>query len=183
MPGHHEIEFDVWFQTVWQPSEDDDVLDTGKADGIRAWFRSLYDAEGPVDLATAEIAYGLGLLDLAEQAIEVVLDDVRRTANECPTVTIDVPAGWDVLVISYFDGGQLTSASWMAPLICPDRADMVAEIASDVQEHMCEAYGYRVWPLCDVHGFGLHATVEGGESVWWCRYGGHRVAAIGALDS
>jgi hypothetical protein len=55
-------------------------------------------------------------------------------------------------------------------------------VADYIQEKVMDNYG-PVWPICDTHGYGLHAEVHDDRAEWWCRPGDHRVAEVGGLGT
>ena len=108
---------------------------------------------------------------LANEAVNAVLSDLARTSTFHATVVVDLLDG--VLRITV-NQGYTTPSMWAV-----ERPEAFAEVADYFQEQLDQEL--RCWPVCERHGFGLHAEVHNGTAVWWCRPMQHSVAPIGSL--
>lgn len=139
------------------------------------WLRDFYDAHGPVPPDVVTAAAAERYLKLARRCVDTVLADLDRTSGVCPVIEVDIfESRWVRITVD----GSYTQPSMEAI----DEARALAEVADYLQEQLVwhPSLG-SVWPVCGTHEAGLHAGVHEGTAVWWCRRGGHAVAAIGAL--
>jgi hypothetical protein len=100
---------------------------------------------------------------------------VHRTSPWRPGVTLSDKDGCIAITVE----GHTRGATTADPL---DEPQILCEIADHIQEDLCESKTV-VWPTCARHDVGLHAEVHDGQALWWCHFGDHPVAAIGALGS
>jgi hypothetical protein len=103
------------------------------------------------------------------------MSDVARSAPHVDLeVTVDACEG--SLRISVGDSFETPSMlEW-------ERAAAVAEVASYLQEFVCEKLR-GTWPTCSSHDLGLHATTLDGVAVWLCSQGPHTVTMVGGLEA
>jgi hypothetical protein len=134
-----------------------------------------------------------------ERALELVAADVKRTwpRRDAPDLELVLVQWTEVeggIQVAIADGGWYGNAIPVSAF--PDEGpgrDPVAAVADLAQETLMEWRGFRVWPVCDSHDRGLHAsTADGsgeeedierpGPAHRWCSaVGGHRVAEVGRL--
>jgi hypothetical protein len=112
-------------------------------------------------------------LEQAQQAVASVAADWQRQGGAPQDVMVWLDGDAEVCI--WVNGGGTIPSAW------GDAHELVVSVADYLQAELCEA-GARphAWPVCPEHGVGLHAALEG-EAVWWCRPGGHAIAAIGSL--
>lgn len=129
------------------------------------WFRGVFHNLGPVSAPRLRL--------LVEEAVErsagAALELMRREADfyrkRMPDAGIEerestaVPGRRGF----YFLGRELDS--WTIELAILAIGDMV-------QEEIMED-GREAWPVCELHGFGLHLKMVQEEIVWWCGPGNH----------
>jgi hypothetical protein len=173
--------FDEWFDRVWTSEIDDhDEAVAASDDSVdaewRAWFRRLFEVVGAIDPTQAWASFEAARLLDVEWAVGVVLEDVRRTSQRRPSVSIDTDEGWVRIVV---DG------SWAGPSILAlpgDCAKVLVEAAGYLQDEVMDQ-GFPVWPTCPTHDRGLHPTLHDGHAVWHCSDTNHVVAEIGQLGT
>jgi hypothetical protein len=119
-----------------------------------------------------------GWLAALEEALESVKADLRASglpdAVRLYTWEGSTNAGVDAWAANSTSGGIFPEAG-------KDPVGALVDVADDAQEAvMLSICG--VWPTCPVHRLGVHATVNDGAAVWWCRVdGGHAIARVGEL--
>ncbi|MEU2065080.1 hypothetical protein [Streptomyces sp. NPDC013455] len=125
---------------------------------------------------------------LWDEALAVVNRDLAATLPEQrPLCLIAYPAqeGEDEQVyVALADGDAHGGSLW--PARSADRA--LGDVAEAAQDTVMECL-WQVWPVCTVHGLGMHVAEELGRPAWRCAGGGrsgdpaHVRAAIGELDT
>jgi hypothetical protein len=160
--------FDTWFVSIVQESAE-------RRAEVMPWFRRLYDTHGAMTAGEVETAWGLDVLNAAERAVALTLNDVHRTTPWRPAIHLSDLYGNGLAITVE---GHTRGATTADPT---DDQAIVCEIADHIQEDLCERYA--LWPVCARHDAGLHAEVHDGAAVWWCRLGNHAVAAVGALGA
>jgi hypothetical protein len=121
---------------------------------------------------------GLAGLERFDEALAVVERDLR--AQGLPgEVKFIVPAFWEGRVgFPCYTGerhgnGVELQVDW-------DPVALLVAMADSLQEGVAETW--QVWPLCPLHGLGLHAETHERQPVWWCKLaGGHVAGEIGRL--
>jgi hypothetical protein len=115
-------------------------------------------------------------LDSAREAVALVGSDIVASTSLAPP-------SWEFRIedagsvrVAYFSHFATT------PLIGINREDVVVEVADFIQDEVIEDL-HSPWPVCPDHETGTYAQIVDGEAVWYCRFGGHAVAAIGQLTS
>ena len=120
----------------------------------------------------------LHLVEKLEEAVVPVQRDLDRTLGRSVHVEVIIDGVLELPVVSVDgNGGHSTEVALDA-----EREVAVAQVADDVQEELMDQNATSFWPTCRDHHTGLHAEVHDGAAVWWCRSGGHGVAALGQLD-
>jgi hypothetical protein len=166
------LSFDEWVR----PFRDEAAADNERSDlpTLIEWFRAVFDEAGPVSRDDLERRYEVRQLQLARDAVRLVLSDAAATSDFGGDVVVDVEGR----AIRISVDGSFTTASMMEF----ERAAAIAEVADYLQEHISEAL-WRAWPVCRSHDLGLRATARDGEPVWWCETGSHVVGTIGGLPA
>ena len=164
------------FEEWVRPFRDEAAADNDRSDlsTLIDWFRAVFDEAGPVNRDDLERRYEARQLELAGEAVRLVLRDAASTSDFDGDVRVDVEGG----AIRISVDGSYTTPSMMEF----ERAAAIAEVADYLQEHISEAL-WRAWPVCGSHDLGLRATARDGEPVWWCETGNHVVGAIGGLPT
>lgn len=166
--------FEQWVGTISRnpeaPGDDAGTVSARWAE----WLRAFFDAHGPVDREVVTLAAIEHQTALAKDAVARVLRDLHRTTKARPVVEVDV---WKETTIRITVDGVYETPSMSE--VRPNEA--VAEVADYLQAQLIERPVPGVWPVCAVHGFGLHAEMHEGVAVWRCHPGRHSVATIGVL--
>jgi hypothetical protein len=166
--------FEQWVQEITFNPESA-VDDQGEASaGWRRWLRDFFEREGPVSKALVKSAAMSHQVALANDAVNAVLADLHRTTAFRPVVEVDV---WMESSVRISIDGGFTAPSMLEG----ERPQAFVEVADYLQEQMDQEL--RCWPVCWQHDVGLHPEVRGGAALWWCRLGGHAIAAIGELGT
>jgi hypothetical protein len=134
------------------------------------------------------------------RALALVVADLRRTwpsPTDLPELhLIAQPGAYGEIGVNVATGDN---SAWHGNPVTVRRypdghpgGDPVAVVADSAQETITERLGV-VWPLCPIHGFGLHVgglldiyedddEPSSGPGAWWCTGdGGHLVAEVGLL--
>ncbi|MFI6245399.1 hypothetical protein [Streptomyces sp. NPDC051016] len=144
---------------------------------VLAWMSDVYDELGEIpgdefcDLWTART------FSMARSAFEVigksVFDETRKRIF-----------GEDLCYVNYFrdpDFGPVGVVRFKsAEVSTPDWAEVLGVVAEGVQEFVMDYY-MTVWPVCDLHDFGLHVDYFQETAVWKCNGGldgGHVVRTV-----
>jgi hypothetical protein len=143
---------------------------------MRPWFLALHEKHGPVTREVASGAWALQQLDASELGVALTLADMTRTTTWQPEVNLNTAV--DAVEITV-EGHTRAPATMADPW---DQHAVVCDIAEIIQEDVSERQ-MEVWPICAGHGVGLHAEVQAGRAVWWCRSGEHVVSEIGLLGA
>ena len=119
------------------------------------------------------------------------MDFIDRVAEALRTVLLDLatlaspPTGFTVTRI---DGNVYIEQS--GDINGGDELDdrhgavqLLVDVADAVQAYVSWGAGDEVWPVCPLHGFGLHPEVVNSSAQWICRPHNHTVARIGHLSS
>lgn len=134
------------------------------------WFRTIYDDLGPIPSSRLRLLLEEAREQSSRKALEIIKREVEfhkkkmieGQVEEGPSSSIDGRRGF------YFLGREL--ASWTVDF-------SVIEIGEMVQDEIMER-DWEAWPVCELHGMGLHLRVTTGQVVWWCQPGGHAVRAV-----
>ncbi|MEY2451232.1 MAG: hypothetical protein QOD92_806 [Acidimicrobiaceae bacterium] len=154
------------------------LIETGPAvrtDAVRAWLQEVFDAEGPINDARLAERAADRQLALAKEAVDLVMSDAARSE---PGVDLEV-------TVDAYEGSLRISVdgSFETPSMLEwERAAAIAEVASYLQEYLCEKVR-GTWPTCSMHDLGLHATTRDGVALWLCTEGPHTVTVIGGLEA
>ncbi|MGW4564861.1 hypothetical protein ACWEN3_21405 [Streptomyces sp. NPDC004561] len=126
---------------------------------------------------------------LWDEALAVVNRDLAATLpGQRPLCLIAWPA-WEEgepepVHVALADGDS--HGNCLEPTASTDEA--LLAVADAAQETVSECL-WQAWPLCTVHGLGMHVREEAGRPSWWCAGGRdpkdppHVRAAIGELDT
>jgi len=162
--------FDEWVRRFL--AEAGDGRDVSQQAALVRWFRSVFDELGPVSRAEVDRRYEADQLDVAKEAVRLVMRDAAVTADVAAEVVVDTDG--NCVRISY--NGSYTTPSMFEI----ERASAIAEVGDYMQDHIADDL-WRAWPVCPDHKLGLRARVRDGAPVWWCESGDHAVAPIGGL--
>jgi len=166
------VDFERWLNQVASPDELDPAVLTASA---RQLLREIFDQRGPISVQELRAEVEKFQLDLAQDAVALVLRDLHATTKARPNIKLRYDDEYG-LIVSY-DGGWSTPA--MTALQNPDAT---CEIADYLQGAIMEDGAvWSAWPTCPTHWNGLYAQVHQDAAVWYCRFGNHPVAAIGQL--
>ncbi|MFF8731532.1 hypothetical protein ACF073_34345 [Streptomyces sp. NPDC015171] len=131
---------------------------------------------------------------LWDEALAVVNRDLAATLPEQPPLRLVAYPGWpdgedgadgpgEVLHVA------LANGDWHGNALEPEStpAGALWAVAEAAQETVMGCL-WQTWPVCTVHGLGLHPGEEAGRPSWRCAGGGpgdpgHIRAAVGELDS
>jgi hypothetical protein len=165
-------DFETWLVQVAPLDE----LDPGvRPAGAAQWLREIFDRRGPISVQELRTEGQRFQMDLAQDAVALVLRDMRTTTKATPNVELRLDDEYG-LVVSY-NGGFTTPA-----MMAMQNPEATREIADYLQgEIMEDGAVWTAWPTCRAHHNGLHAQIHDDVAVWYCRTGSHPVAAIGQL--
>ncbi|MER7108160.1 hypothetical protein [Streptomyces sp. NPDC000229] len=137
------------------------------------WIRRVYRENGELPSSRLALMALHRKLDLTCQAFEELADVARRDTGH------GIPLHPDASEPSPdFPGGMVTVAE--SGIQSFDRNGVYAEVADAIQTYLADRYRV-LWPLCPLHGTGLHAVVHEGHAVWWCNTGDHEGRALRTL--
>lgn len=168
--GPTVTDFESWFASLTEAASSD------RQTTLRPWFRALHDDHGPVTMELALIAWALQQLETSELAVALVLADIHRSTKwqvEVKLATFGNAV--EITVEGHTRAPATNSDPW-------DQHAIVRDIAEIIQEDVTEWHS-EVWPVCASHGVGVHAELQAGRAVWWCRSGEHAVSEIGLLGA
>lgn len=163
-------DYGTWLEMV-TPGDDDDP--GVRAAGADRFLREVFDRRGPISVEELDAESHRWALNLAREAVDLVIHDLHATTDARPVVDVRLDEEYG-LIVSY-NGGYSTPSmhSMQNPEATSEIGDYLqGEIADDL---------WTVWPTCKSHGGGLDAKARDGQAVWHCRLGNHRVATIGQL--
>ncbi|MGA5037389.1 hypothetical protein ACPCA8_10065 [Streptomyces capoamus] len=120
-----------------------------------------------------------------QEALAAVNRDLAATLPEPHPLCLVAwpPEGYEgEQVYVALDGGDAHGNSLQPAGSVEAALPVVAEAAQDT----IMGCRWQVWPVCTIHGLGMHVAQEAGRPVWWCAGGGprepaHARAAIGEL--
>jgi hypothetical protein len=134
------------------------------------WFRRIYDNLGPIPEVQLRIMLERAREESAKRALEMMKREIRfyhkrgldAEIEEGPSEWVEGAKGF------YFLGAEVRS--WILEY-------SLLEIGDAVQAEIMER-DWRVWPVCDAHGVGLHLRKIQDQVVWWCIPYGHVLRRI-----
>ncbi|MGW7793252.1 hypothetical protein [Streptomyces tricolor] len=125
---------------------------------------------------------------LWEQALAVVNRDLAATLPEQRPLRLIAwpaePGEPEQVYVALANGDAHGNALWPAR----SAGEALSAVAEAAQETVMECL-WQVWPVCTLHGLGMHVAEEAGRPVWRCAGGArpgepaHVRAAIGELDT
>jgi len=163
-------DYDAWLAEVAPTDPQDPGVRPAGAD---AFLRDVFDRLGPVSREVLRTEGERVAIQLATQAVELVLHDLRVTTIARPTITV-LSDETGALIVTY-DGSHSTPV-----MMSMRHPEATCEIAAYLQSEIAEDL-WTAWPACRAHGSGLHPMHADGDAFWYCRAGNHQVAAIGGL--
>jgi len=165
-------DFETWLNEVAPPDE----IDPGvRPAGAERRLREIFDRRGPISVQELRAEGQKIQLDLARDAVDLVLRDMRATTKAAPNIDLRLDNVYG-LIVSY-NGGFTTPA-----MMSMHNPEATREIADYLQGQIMEDSAvWTAWPTCATHRNGLYAQVHEDVAVWYCRTGNHPVAAIGQL--
>ena len=119
----------------------------------------------------------MNLIDRVAETLRTVLPDLATLASPPMDLTVTRIDG----SIYIEQSGEINGGDEL-----DDRqgaVQLLADVADAVQSHISWAAGDEVWPVCPLHGFGLHPEVVNSSAQWICRPHNHPVARIGHLTT
>lgn len=166
------VDFDMWLNQVAPLDEFDPGV---RPAGAEKLLREIFDRRGPISVQELRAESRSLQMDLAQDAVALVLRDVHATTKARPNVEIRHDDEYG-LIVSY-DGNWTTPA-----MMAMKNPEATCEIADYLQGEIVEDSAvWTAWPICPTHRNGLYAQVHDDAAVWYCRTGTHSVAAIGQL--
>ncbi|MCS0600812.1 hypothetical protein NX794_06145 [Streptomyces sp. LP11] len=125
---------------------------------------------------------------LWDAALATVNRDLAVTLPDQEPLRLVACPGWEddeeLLYVALHSGES--HGNFLGPETTPDGAlAVVAEAAQDTVMEML----WQVWPVCTLHGLGMHVAEDGGRASWWCAGTSrpadpaHTRAAVGELDT
>jgi hypothetical protein len=166
-------DFQMWVAKVVPPRDEHDpgFLPAG-TDQL---LREIFDRRGLISVEGVRVEGRDVQMNLAQQAVALVLRDLYATTKARPIVELSHDDEYGLIV--KYNGG------WSTPAISALRhPEATSEIADYLQGEIVEdADIWSGWPTCPIHSNGLYAETIAGQALWYCRYGTHRVAVIGEL--
>jgi len=118
-----------------------------------------------------------GWLAALQEAMEAVNRDMR--ASGLPGTGRLGRYDWSPNAYAQSWDGETSTGGGIFPESGSDPVAALAAVADDAQDAVMHTI-WGAWPLCPVHGLGVHARERDGAAVWWCeRAGGHVAAPIG----
>jgi len=116
----------------------------------------------------------------AVDRVRALLGEVGRDLEQLRLASdglalIDVDGMWFVTYGGGYEGGGVD--------VELGREELLVQLADDLQTQVSNYGGDPVWPVCPVHGFGLHPELDEDRGVWRCRPFAHSVGYIGQLCS
>jgi hypothetical protein len=135
-----------------------------------SWFRQVYDDLGPIPSSQLRQLLEQARSRSARLALEIMKGEVRfyhrkmfeAEIEEGPSDSVEGGRGY------FFLGVEVSSWTVEYALI---------EIGDTVQSEIIDR-DWQVWPICDVHGCGLHLKETEEQVVWWCRPGRHALRTV-----
>jgi hypothetical protein len=134
------------------------------------WFHVIYVDLGPIPEAQLRILLEQAREESARRALEIMRQEIRfyrkrileAEIEEGPSEWVEGARGF------YFLGVEVRS--WILEY-------SILEIGDAVQGEVVER-DWGVWPVCAVHGVGVHLKIVRDRVVWWCRPYGHVIRII-----
>lgn len=141
-------------------------------DEVRAWLFEVYTDHGalPVGhLAPLVHARRLRLADAAAVALRSAYGPRGRQGGTIAPVVGEPPN--EAAPMGRVQCGEQTVSAL-------DPQGVAVEVADGFQCFVADAL-FRVWPVCPVHGNGVHPRLVAGVAVWVCPATGHTVGPVG----
>jgi hypothetical protein len=113
-------------------------------------------------------------LQFAREAVELVAADVGAGTRLPPPSSGFRIEEDGAIRVAYW--GQFATMTLMGVT----REELLVEVADFMQDEVIEDL-HSPWPVCHIHDKGGYAQLVDRQPVWYCRFGSHTIAAIGAL--
>ena len=135
-----------------------------------AWFVEIYQDLGPISAVRLRRLLEQARGRSARQALEIMKREVEFYQRTWIHAEIEEgPSGWIEGGNGYFFLG-VEVESWTIEYA-------LLEIGDTVQSEIIDR-DWQVWPICEIHGIGLHLKEIDGQVVWWCNPGMHFVRKV-----
>jgi hypothetical protein len=146
-------------------------------EGLRAhdrsdlgWFRQVYDELGPISPSRLGLLLEEARGKSSEMALEIMTGEVQFHHKTMFNAQIEErPSEWYQGRRGFYFLDR-ESRSWTIE-------DAILDIGDTVQAEIAEL-DWEVWPVCELHGVGLHLQEIAGQVVWWCRPESHAVRVV-----
>lgn len=134
------------------------------------WFRGVYASLGPISSAQLRLLAEEAREKSAKTAFDIIKKEVESYHRRMLDVSIEESPG------EWVEGSRVFSLlgkelRWLTV------EPAIVDIGDTVQGEIMERDG-EVWPVCKLHGFGLHLEMIAGRVVWWCRPRSHAVRTV-----
>ena len=146
-------------------------------------MRDPFDRPGPCPVPSGKYPWWEEALALLNRDLAATLPD--QEPLQLVALSLGNVEGPDVYI-------AMADGQWHGNCLLPQTANEPAlaleSIAEAAQETVTERL-WQAWPVCDVHGLGMHPRDADGRLSWWCagvrtRPGtAHILAAVGALGT
>ncbi|GGV00698.1 hypothetical protein GCM10010260_41590 [Streptomyces filipinensis] len=128
---------------------------------------------------------------LWDEALAAVNRDLAATLPEQRPLCLVAYPGWERapdeterVHVALANGDAHGDCLWPEP----SAAGALRAVAEAAQDTVMELL-WQAWPVCTLHGLGMHVTEDAGRPSWWCAGGSrpgdpaHVRAAIGEMDT